>query len=288
MAGVLRAFRVAPGRSGVVLEVPSGPAEEAVDALFPDYRTTASPPDAPVIRLRESSGGYELRSPDGSIWDAESLPAAVAALEVGLARALLDTLSGFVPLHAGAVATADGALLFPGPGASGKSSLTAGLAARGHPVYGDDVVLLEISEDGNPSRVHSFKRLLRVRSGARDALDLPPAPEPLASLWPEVSLYHPRDLGSAWADPAPVGGVVVPTRRAGAGRDAVRTPAGGAETMRELLPQLLLSSEPGAPHFELLARALEDATFERVTFRESPDAVELITREWEPPGPGAG
>ena len=51
----------------------------------------------------------------------------------------------FLTLHAGAIQTPRGAILFVGPSGNGKSTLTAAFAQRGYTIISDDVVALEVS-----------------------------------------------------------------------------------------------------------------------------------------------
>lgn len=68
---------------------------------------------------------------------------------------------GDLVLHASAVATPRGAVVFAGPGGAGKSTLAARMALRGHPVMADDTVRLE--DRAGRTWVHPTHALLRIR-----------------------------------------------------------------------------------------------------------------------------
>jgi hypothetical protein len=57
---------------------------------------------------------------------------------------------GYVLLHASAVLTPQGALLFAGPSGSGKSTLAFGLAEAGCPLLSDDVVRIDVNGPERP------------------------------------------------------------------------------------------------------------------------------------------
>ena len=255
------------------------------EPLFPDYRVEPAGGE-PHLELRASGSEFRLREAGGGDGagderSAASLPEAMGALEAALAGALVRSAAPAVALHGAGVAVEGGALLLTGPGGRGKSSLTAGLAARGHAVYGDDVILV----DPDSAEIHPFKRLLKVSEGARVSLGLPAPPEPLADLW-EDAFYHPLDLGSAWAEPHGVLAAVLPERRdEGA---AQLLPVSGGEAVRELLSQLLFRAEPGAREFELAARVLDGARLHRLPFSRSRQAVLLLDRRMEGAPGGTG
>lgn len=253
-----------------------------VEPFFPDYRVAPGGGE-PAVWLTGSDAGFGVRAPAG-VREHLSLARAVALLEVALAEALVRSAGPAVALHGAAVAFPAGALLLTAPGGRGKSSLTAGLAARGRPVYGDDVVFV----DPETATLRPFKRLLKVSPGARRALGLPDPPAPLGELWDDA-LYHPSDLGSAWAEPGGVAAAVLPERREEG--DAVLAPAAGGEAVREVLAQLLFRGDAGPDDFDLTARVLDGARLHRLSFSRSDRAVALLEdrlgAEPGPPGGGA-
>ena len=159
-------------------------------------------------------------------------------------------------------------MLFAGHGGCGKSSLAAGFAVDGHAVFGDAVGLT----DG--TGVRPFRRLFKVEEPARSLLGLPRAKDVLSRLWPDASFYHPRDLGSAWAEESPYRAVVLPRR------------TGGVPVLEEVAPSLALAvlftgvvlrERLGTDDFALVADVLERTPCYALTYEETSAAVAVVT-----------
>lgn len=90
-----------------------------------------------------------------------------------LARRILPRLAillGALPIHAGAVANAMGALLIMGPSGAGKSTLTAAAARQlGYDVLSDDIAILR---NGEPATVAPAASGICLWSDSRHALSL--------------------------------------------------------------------------------------------------------------------
>lgn len=242
---------------------------EAVRALFPQGPAEApgAPPDFALV---ETDEGF-LIEVDRGAWTAPHLSGALTRLELLVAEEMVRR-SGLPALHAGGVTLDAGALLVAGPSGSGKSSLTAGLAARGLPVMGDDAVLLGL--DGT---VHPLRRRLKVAEPARTLLGLPAPSGPLARLWPDSAFYDPADLGSRWSDPAPVRAVVLPTR-VSEGVPSLRR-IEPAVALGELLGHVLLRERVSPEAFDAAAEALGAARCYRLDYDAAPAAVETLVLE---------
>lgn len=249
-------------------------AAAAVSVLFPDYRVPpgSEPPDLVLASLGER--GYSVRSKREHL-GAPTLSEAVGLLEQVLTRELAASLPGFGVLHGAAVGATGGAVLIPGPGGAGKSTLAAGLAARGCPLLGDDVVLLDLER----GVLYPFKRLVKLDDRATGILRVPPRSGPLRSLWPERSLFHPRDLGSSWAPPSSLSAVILPRRDDAHSGDPVLRPVSGGEAVKEILEQVLLVERVGSEEFLATADAVASARLAELRFRRSDRAVELLASE---------
>jgi hypothetical protein len=164
------------------------------------------------------------------------------------------------------------AVLITGASGSGKSSLTAALSLRGRLVLGDDIVLL-----GPDGHVSPLKRLLKIEEPARTLLGLPPAPEPQATLWPGAAFYHPRDLRSRWADPAPVAAFVLPRRTAGADVGArERSPA---DILPEVLQGIIASERPTSVEADAAIEALSGARAIELVYDDSAQGTARLLEE---------
>ncbi len=251
--------------------------EPRVRELYPDYQT--EPPDrkpdpAQKVALEENDGGrppFRIRS-GSRVWETESPGAALTRFELALGELLVVSArrGGLHPLHAGGVATEAGALLLVGPGGSGKSTLTAALALRGYPILGDDITLLE----GATGRAVPFKRLIKLIPPSQELLGLPNRHGPGKELWSDSALFHPRELGSRWASPAPIRQVVFPRRsETGSGVLCLLSPS---EAMRRLLDQLLFRSTVPGTIFGTIADAVKDAGFHELPFSRALDAAHRL------------
>jgi hypothetical protein len=240
LSGVAAAF-------GAMLEAPRG---DAIGRLAVVHREGRY----------EVSGKWEPADEDGSLSDA------LRSLRYQVALHLMHARRDLLWLHAGAVADGSEAILIVGPGASGKSTLSTALAARGWQYCGDDVVAL----DGAAGAVIPFPAAPTVRKAApRPEL----APEEVAALdRAEVTL----DAASVRREPAKVIGLVFPAYRGGIAAEL--RPCGPAEAAVDLLRQCL--NFPS--HREAAVRCACDLTQSGATFRlafsDVDLAVELVAR----------
>ncbi len=79
-------------------------------------------------------------------------------------------MRGIIALHASAIATAAGAVLFMGSVGVGKSSLAAALTDRGYPLLADGIAAIARDNGGNPLALGGFPRI-RLWARSIDALD---------------------------------------------------------------------------------------------------------------------
>lgn len=73
---------------------------------------------------------------------------------------------GLLPLHASAVASGAAVHAYTAPSGTGKSTLAAALAARGHAFFADDVLLLDPAAFDEEGRCYGYKDLKLWRDGA--------------------------------------------------------------------------------------------------------------------------
>ena len=77
---------------------------------------------------------------------AHSLPEEIRLFLLGSVMGALLHQRGMLPIHGGAIAIKDGALIITGNSAVGKSTLVATLAERGFPFLTDDIAVIESDE----------------------------------------------------------------------------------------------------------------------------------------------
>jgi hypothetical protein len=271
-------FAVPGSEESVLVDVEVGDprVHDVVAAFFPDLQVHGtSGGSAPDLRLGGRDGSWELHRRDGEVWRAPDHPSILSRLEVTLAEALVRSSPG-IPIHAAGVVTPAGrAVLLGGPGGSGKSSLTVALALRGARVLGDDVVLLR--ED----RAHPFPRLLKLEEPARTILDVPRPTDSLSRTWPQVTFYHPRQLGTTWARGTPVGAVLLPRRVPDAPVElAERRPA---EILPALLAELLHGPRVASDAFDAVVDVLGEVRCWELRYWDTPAAAEALVEilGWE-------
>jgi hypothetical protein len=143
-------------------------------------------PDADTGELRLSwpdlgemviRSGTEIRVATGDHVECSHVRHLVCGIGLGLAL----HQRGVFALHASAVAIDGRAMVFVGPKGAGKSTLAAALSARGHTLLSDDVVALDLPDDGAPQ--------------------LRPGPTNL-NLWPDSAAatgYDPGALSRIWS-----------------------------------------------------------------------------------------
>jgi hypothetical protein len=117
------------------------------------------------------AGTGRIRVRDGKEVTIESAagadPIATGAILCGPIQAVLWHQRGLLPLHASAVAIDGHGVALCGPSASGKSTLAAALAVRGHRVLADDVCIVDTRPDAERPVLAGPARLRLWR----DALD---------------------------------------------------------------------------------------------------------------------
>lgn len=175
----------------------------------------------------EVRGNTEIEIEDGSLADV------LRCLRFSVIQLLIRARADLFWLHAGAVAKAGGAILFPGPRGRGKSTLVTGLCARGWAYLSDDIVPLHLESNA----VFPFPQTPAFREH--------PGQE-MPDEWLRVPNKTEVTLapGIVCAEPMPVVGVVFPAYTAGAPVElTVCSPASAAA---ELLRHCWNFSDHGA------------------------------------------
>jgi hypothetical protein len=101
----------------------------------------------------------------------DASPAEIQTFLVSVVLAILAHQRGLFPLHAAAVSVDGAAVLLAGPSHTGKSTLAAAFARRGHAVLADDVSVVEISATQAPV-LHPSVPTVRLWRDSVEALDV--------------------------------------------------------------------------------------------------------------------
>jgi hypothetical protein len=89
----------------------------------------------------------------------DPVTAAIRTFLLGPALGLLCHQRGLFPLMAACLRLGDGAIALAGISGTGKSTLAAALAMRGHALLADDVCVIDAAAPGGPMVLPSFPRL---------------------------------------------------------------------------------------------------------------------------------
>ncbi|MGD9883283.1 MAG: PqqD family peptide modification chaperone [Reyranella sp.] len=157
-----------------------------------------------VIDIVPHGDGVAIIADDLMIGWSWTLEDAAVAVRACLTQVATAKSGGLCVVHAGALSRNGGALLLPGDAGYGKSTLSAGLAARGFDMLCDDTTLLA----GDPPLVRCLPTGLCIKRGAYAVLE--PLHPHLAGLreWRRPDGKHARylmpgrDLGWAPVDAA--------------------------------------------------------------------------------------
>ncbi len=114
-----------------------------------------------VVDLLPLANGHVLRLDGRSVCRATAADRLAPLVHYVLMVTALRQLRGALLLHAGAMRTRFGDVLFCGAGGSGKTTLVAGLAVRGMGYLADDSVVLDRSHMG----IHGLPFAMSVKTG---------------------------------------------------------------------------------------------------------------------------
>jgi hypothetical protein len=233
-----------------------------------------------------SESGTWLRGPDDcaafvsnrlrSIFVARSDQGVEEAFQHALTHLFIPcalALWGELVFHCACVSINGSNLLIGGSSFSGKSSISAGLQARGHRVFSDDITRITLCESS--FRAHPSYPTIRLRTGSvtlPEIIDALPLSEPVSGrrYWSTTS---PRDVGKAMR----VSGFIDLSRGRGRARF---TALDNVQKVQTLLANVFLtgveSSAMIACQFPLVIDAAPKIKAARLTFRHSAAEFPLV------------
>jgi Coenzyme PQQ synthesis protein D (PqqD) len=241
--------------------------------------------DAQIKKTRTGFAWTSHRLPKPELWDAHpptSAMQAVCDIHDVLFDWFLKANATHLCLHGAAVRIGRGLVCFPSVQRAGKSTMCVALAARGHTVFGDDVVAIEPGRDRGaafgiaprlrkplPSALGAqLLRFVRQRAGPSDRR------------WTYVRLGRGEiaPLGTA----APITAFVLLQRGDGGTK---LEPVGKSEMLMEILLQNFARQVPPVQLLDRLMRLVERAACYRLHYGPLGSAVRLIENrfEHEPP-----
>lgn len=247
----------------------------AVERLFPSCRIDPALAPPEVYAVTATGAGLQVCRGGHPVAAGDTEAEVAAALDAELANAALEHLVHAVAIHAGAVAREGRALLLPGAGGSGKTTLTAALSLAGLQPLCDDIVLL----DPAGGRARALPRNFLIKGASARWVAARLAGAEAYALGGE--LYSiPREALGQPVDAAAVAWIVFPTFAPGL--PARLAPVGPLEAMRRLLP---LTCLPHQDLFGVVGMVREARVFE-LPYRSHEEAVALLLAlvRGEPPG----
>ncbi len=149
----------------VVIRLGSVPEMDAGDAACGLW---SSRPDLFTLNV-DAVARYAARDGREIVVDPAGDDATVRTFLLGSVLAACLQQRGMLTLHASAVATPTGAVLFAGASGHGKSTLAAAFVERGYPLVADDVTAVVLGTDGRPTALPAFP-CLRLWEDALDCL----------------------------------------------------------------------------------------------------------------------
>ncbi len=150
-------------------------ATDAVDSVFGPVSdaTLRGSTDWPTLTLFKHVDRWVLELDGVELGTCTARDELVPLIYGNTARLLYESSDCFAVVHAAAVAKGQHCFLMPAVSASGKSTLTAALIAKGYEYCTDDLAILT----GAPIRLRPVPMQIGLKSGSW---------EPLAQLWPEL------------------------------------------------------------------------------------------------------
>ncbi|MFC3174979.1 hypothetical protein ACFOD9_12035 [Novosphingobium bradum] len=121
----------------------------------------------------------------------------------GSVCAAVASLNGLLPIHASAVVVEGRVVAFTAPAGGGKSTLAAGLAALGLPLFCDDTLVARVEPDGSLLCLPGHKRMKLWP----DAVELTGS-TPLEQVSADYAKFYVSTAGSAVDGPLPLGALV--------------------------------------------------------------------------------
>ena len=212
-----------------------------------------------------------------------SLESDVRVFMLGSCIGALLHQRGILVLHAGAIHTDRGAVLFTGPSGVGKSTLLGEMLRRGYKMMVDDVCAVVLDGAGTPLVQPGYPRT-RLWSDAARKLDQDLSA--MARTRPSLEKYERPAPAQFWDQPAPLRRIYLLTT---GNRDELSIePAPRINTFRIVLHntyrrQFLDGLEMRAPHFGLVTALATHCSVRRVTRPSHPfrliELADLIQRD---------
>lgn len=187
----------------------------------------------------------------------------------------LDDNRRCIGLHAAAVQLGDSLACFPARGFTGKSTLVACLARRGHRAFGDDVIMVA---GGRAAASFGFSPRLRTplpsNLSAATARFIAARADPASHGWAYVALAG--NESASLGEKREIGSIVLLQRQPEGG--ARLEPAEKLDALKLLLAEHLPGRQPLPQVFDRMKNLASSADCYRLSFSRADDAARLLER----------
>jgi hypothetical protein len=230
---------------------------------MPPHHLTGLPASLPaataIAIVYEDGVRFEIDASASTVWCSwppSSTVEDVATYLLGPILALVLRLRGTVCLHASAVITDGGAVLFVGAAGSGKSTTVAALAKAGCAVIADDVAALAVS-DGSFAVWPAYPALRLWPDAVASLYGSPDAMPLLTPNWDKRKLDLAAQNREFPTRPVPLAAICLLGDASAGDAEMKRIAAGGNAVMRLVAnsyPATLLDARLRAEEFKVLAQ----------------------------------
>lgn len=117
--------------------------EQMAQFLYPSCQVYTSEKPEEIYSITSTEKGIDLWKGGKLLGQEKTLEELYSSLEYTITTAALNHLETFCTIHAGGVVYGEDALLLPGEGGSGKTTLVMTLALKGFKPLGDDIILVD-------------------------------------------------------------------------------------------------------------------------------------------------
>ena len=236
----------------------------------------------PAVVFSRNSGKNDWKFPGGGLTAKElfgcpeSTASAISDFHYLLNGWFVDQFQEYFTLHCAAVQLGVGIVLFPGGHRAGKSLLTVALAARGHMVFGDDVVAI----DPTANKALALGMLPRIRlplppqavdRNLRDFLDRHAIFGDVEQQYLDIEASYLAEVGRL----LPIKAIVQLKRSNKAGPASLSDVTNGT-AMRALIARNYSTGMPASSGFDHLHKIVSGTSCHAMTYHRIEDAVSVL------------
>lgn len=234
-----------------------------LERLFAEMLVPTARSMAGELEVDRAAGQYRVRGNATVDLEDGSLADVLRCLRFSVIQILIQARPDLLWLHAGATALGGRAVLLPGPRGHGKSTLVAGLNARGWAYLSDDIVPLDLESGA----IIPFPQSPAIREYPGEQM-----PDEWLRLPSKVDVA----LAAVCREPVNASAVVFPAYRPGTAAELVHCPPATAAV--ELLQHCWNFSDHGEGAVRYLCGLVQRLPTFRLSFSDGGAAAEQVAR----------